>query len=203
MLSALANNGGPTRTHALIANSPAIDTANPAGCSDYVLAPLITDQQGVARAINGGSGGARCDRGAFEFNSVIAVAGLDQFVQTGSLITLDGSLSISPVSIASYSWTQLSGTAVSLNGAMTAVASFTAPSAAGGLTFRLTVTDTNSDSDQVIVNVAAPSSVPPASNTGGGGGGCALISNSRDIDPVLPLLLIGSVLFLWRRQRRV
>ena len=44
-------------------------------------------------------------------------------------------------SIASYSWVQSSGTAVSLNGANTARAVFTAPTITTSLTFSLTVTD--------------------------------------------------------------
>ena len=54
LLSALADNGGPTLTMALSASSPAINVGNPATC-----APL--DQRGYAR--NG-----VCDIGAYEFN---------------------------------------------------------------------------------------------------------------------------------------
>lgn len=55
-LGELANNGGPTKTVALQAGSPAIDQviANAAGCSG-------SDQRGVARPL-----GVRCDIGAFE-----------------------------------------------------------------------------------------------------------------------------------------
>ena len=52
-VDALANNGGPTLTHALLAGSAAIDTANTAVCP-------ATDQRGVARD-------AACDVGAYEF----------------------------------------------------------------------------------------------------------------------------------------
>ncbi len=50
----LANNGGPTRTHALLAGSPAIDAASDADC------PAV-DQRGVARPQ-----GAGCDIGSYE-----------------------------------------------------------------------------------------------------------------------------------------
>jgi beta-glucanase (GH16 family) len=50
----LADNGGPTLTRALLAGSPAIDTANAAVCP-------ATDQRGVTRPK-----GAGCDIGAFE-----------------------------------------------------------------------------------------------------------------------------------------
>ena len=34
LLGPLADNGGPTQTHALLPGSPAIDAGNPAGCTD-------------------------------------------------------------------------------------------------------------------------------------------------------------------------
>lgn len=59
-LGPLANNGGPTRTHALRAGSPAIDRGSNAG------APA-TDQRGRARIKDGnGDGRAVTDIGAFE-----------------------------------------------------------------------------------------------------------------------------------------
>ncbi len=53
-LGPLADNGGPTLTHALAAGSPAIDAADAATCP-------ATDQRGVARPQGGG-----CDSGAYE-----------------------------------------------------------------------------------------------------------------------------------------
>jgi CSLREA domain-containing protein len=62
-LEPLADNGGSTRTHALLANSAAINAGNPAGCrSGYGLGVNQTDQRGVPRPQFG-----RCDIGAFEF----------------------------------------------------------------------------------------------------------------------------------------
>jgi hypothetical protein len=54
LIDVLADNGGPTLTHALLASSPAIDTA--------VGACPATDQRGVARPQ-----GTGCDVGAYEF----------------------------------------------------------------------------------------------------------------------------------------
>lgn len=54
-IGALADNGGPTWTHALVAGSPAIDAADDAACS-------ATDQRGITRPQ-----GPHCDIGAYEF----------------------------------------------------------------------------------------------------------------------------------------
>ena len=68
MLGALQNNGGPTDTHALLDGSPAIDSANPAGCLTYTNFPLSTDQRGYPRPRDGdGDSQLRCDIGAFEY----------------------------------------------------------------------------------------------------------------------------------------
>jgi hypothetical protein len=56
-LGPLNTNGGPTRTMALLTNSPAIDTADPNFC-------LPTDQRGMRRPL-----GAACDIGAYEFEA--------------------------------------------------------------------------------------------------------------------------------------
>jgi hypothetical protein len=55
LIGPLAENGGPTWTHALLAGSPAIDAADAAICP-------ATDQRGVVRPQ-----GAGCDVGSFEF----------------------------------------------------------------------------------------------------------------------------------------
>jgi predicted outer membrane repeat protein len=58
-LDALANYGGPTFTHALKADSPAIDAA--ADCLSLSGAAVSMDQRGMPRP-----GGAACDLGAYE-----------------------------------------------------------------------------------------------------------------------------------------
>lgn len=76
----LADNGGPTMTHALVSGSPAID-AIPSGsrmarsgdgvaASPVLCTPPNTsyDQRGVFRA-NGTTTGSNCDIGAFEFGA--------------------------------------------------------------------------------------------------------------------------------------
>jgi hypothetical protein len=59
LLAPLANNGGPTQTHALKAGSPAIDAAPV--CATVGGAAVSDDQRGVGRPQ-----GAACDLGAYE-----------------------------------------------------------------------------------------------------------------------------------------
>ena len=60
-LAPLANNGGPTDTHALEVGSGAIDTVPGGGCVDPQGKPLSTDQRGDERPQ-----GPACDVGSFE-----------------------------------------------------------------------------------------------------------------------------------------
>jgi len=63
-LDVLADNGGPTRTHALLSGSPAIDAADDAACP-------TTDQRSAPRPVDGDDDGtATCDMGAFEYLGV-------------------------------------------------------------------------------------------------------------------------------------
>ncbi len=61
----LASNGGTTRTHALVTDSPAIDAINNGTCP-----PPAVDQRGISRPRDGdGDGGVACDIGSFEVAS--------------------------------------------------------------------------------------------------------------------------------------
>jgi hypothetical protein len=67
MLGSLQNNGGPTKTMALLPGSPAIDAGNPSGCTDNLGHLLKTDQRGDPRPNIEDTGG--CDMGAYERQS--------------------------------------------------------------------------------------------------------------------------------------
>ncbi|HQU83248.1 MAG TPA: VCBS repeat-containing protein [Pyrinomonadaceae bacterium] len=91
-LGALSFNGGQTRTHALLAGSPAIDAGNPTTFP-------ATDQRGITRPQDGdGTGGARADIGAFERRPI-------EFTQSAfSDLDGDGRADISVFRPSSGSW---------------------------------------------------------------------------------------------------
>ncbi len=73
-LGPLADNGGPTLTHALLPGSPAIDAANDTLCAASPVNNL--DQRGQPRPADGdGDGAAACDLGAFEHSVVFSFTG--------------------------------------------------------------------------------------------------------------------------------
>jgi uncharacterized repeat protein (TIGR01451 family)/CSLREA domain-containing protein len=73
LLGPLADNGGPTETHALLPGSPAIDAANPAAPGSGGNACVTVDQRGVTRPQDGnGDSTARCDIGAYEAEGIVA-----------------------------------------------------------------------------------------------------------------------------------
>lgn len=89
----------------------------------------------------------------------VANAGGDQVVVPGSYVTLDGTASSDPNgSIIAYEWTQLSGTTVTLSDEEAAVTSFTAPSGAGDLVFKLSVFDNdfNEATDEITITISEP-----------------------------------------------
>ncbi len=72
-LGALQDNGGPTRTHALLAGSPAIDKGDPATPGSDGTACEAVDQRGVMRPQ-----GAACDIGAFETSATAPPGGCER-----------------------------------------------------------------------------------------------------------------------------
>jgi hypothetical protein len=67
ILAALADNGGPTLTRALVPGSPAIDAAPGVACAAPPINSL--DQRGLPRNVDGDGlpSANECDIGAFEF----------------------------------------------------------------------------------------------------------------------------------------
>ncbi|MEJ2658737.1 MAG: PKD domain-containing protein, partial [Desulfobacterales bacterium] len=97
-----------------------------------------------------------------------ANAGLDQTVNEGSVVTLNGTLSLDiDDGITSYLWTQTGGPTISLSNPALSQPTFTAPkveSDGASLTFNLTVTDTGGlqNTDSCIVNISWQNEPPAA-----------------------------------------
>jgi len=104
MLDPLANNGGPTQTHALLPVSPAIDAgddcvAEATHCGDSNIPQLTTDQRGAGfprKIDSNGDSTATVDIGAFEAPTVVthtltASAGSNGSISpSGTVIVVDG-----------------------------------------------------------------------------------------------------------------
>ena len=96
-------------------------------------------------------------------NAPVAIAGDDLLVYVGDLVRLDASGSFDadndPLA---YAWTQVSGAAVTLDGAQTARPSFT-PTTSGVLTFALRVSDGRAETEDLVsVTVDDVNQVPVA-----------------------------------------
>lgn len=92
-----------------------------------------------------------------------ANAGFDQVREENETVMLDSSQSTDAIGIASRSWTQISGTSVTLSDTTAVNPTFLAPSTASpiDLVFRVTVTDTDSNTAQDDVTIT----IVPASST--------------------------------------
>lgn len=127
-----------------------------------------------------------------------AVASAPSSVTTGTSVALDGSRSTS--GNASYAWKQLSGPTVTLNGADTAIASFT-PTAAGDYQFGLTVADRetglSAGTSVLLSATAAATSSASTGSSGGGGGGGAF----GPLEAAM-LFMAGALAFAGRRRAR-
>lgn len=95
-LGSLQANGGSTLTHALLPGSPALNAANPAGCTDGSGNPLTTDQRGWPHI-------GRCDIGAYEYFASKQVTGSFKaggvVTYTISLNNLGGTTALSDVAL--------------------------------------------------------------------------------------------------------
>lgn len=118
----------------------------------------------------------------------VANAGPDQTVAQGAVVVLNGSGSSDPDGDAlTFSWTQLSGTQVTLNNPDTVSPTFTAPDAAATLVFQLTVSDGQgaTASDTVSVIVSGMVSVTPQlfiANFGGAANSVVSFANPATVN---------------------
>ncbi len=97
-----------------------------------------------------------------------ANAGVDQSVNENTLVTLDGTASTDDGSIASYAWTQIAGSTVTLSSSTASQPTFTAPEvliAGETLSFELVVTDNlgvSSSTDTVNISINNVNQAPIA-----------------------------------------
>ncbi len=85
IIAPLANNGGPTQTHALVLNSPALNAGDP-------TSTLTIDQRGGQRGPAGLNAGSRIDIGAYEATSSILVTNT---LDTSTIGTLRNAIAFS------------------------------------------------------------------------------------------------------------
>ena len=115
-----------------------------------------------------------------------ADAGVDQHVNAGDLVILDGGGSSGSGPL-TFSWTQLTGSGVALTGGDSDIATFIAPAVAGAsetFTFELTVTDGDTvAADEVAVSVAGDLTQDTSCTTDSDGDGTFDCNDGCPADP--------------------
>ncbi len=166
VIAPLADNGGPTLTHALQLDSLAINAGG------ATTTPLLIDQRGYIRPIGG-----QVDIGAFEANShpfdlpPTANAGLSQTIHAGNTVVLNGAGSYddnTPTAALGYAWNFIDkpvGSNATLVNGDTATPSFVAD-IPGSYSISLVVTDGYmATSDPAVVVISSENQVPVAAAT--------------------------------------
>ena len=185
-LAALANNGGPTATHALMAGSPALDKGNSFG--------VATDQRGLPRPsddINITNAGDGADIGAFETQSPTPVltgtGNADAFVVTRSgTNTVVTQNAVQVLNQPTASTTSLTINGLGGNDTLTIDASGGNPFPAGGINF-----DGGANADSITLqggNFASGVSTPSGPGSGtlvytGGATGAAMLTYAN-LEPI-------------------
>ena len=175
-ITAFSNYDTDTQDLTIVATSSDSIVAPTLSISDFGFGELIIPSNGISTTnlpfapanvtINSTAGGKRSIPVSVTGSPdgpipVTANAGVDETVIFGSPFTLNGTNSTGLIT--SFSWTQLSGTPVTLVGADTATPSFTAPDSITTLTFELTVDGEGGPStDTVSVTVIEFAPIPIA-----------------------------------------
>jgi hypothetical protein len=151
----LQDNGGTTKTVALLLSSPAVNAIPISECTDVDSLAVTTDQRGISRPQ-----GSACDMGAFEASANTppnAQAGPDQGTFVGNLVALDGSASNDADSDPlTFSWSLIAspaGSTAVLSEANTATPVFV-PDLPGAYVLNLVVSDPFVDSAPDTVTIA-------------------------------------------------
>ncbi len=101
---------------------------------------------------------------AIKFNAApVAHAGSDQIVRVGEVVTLNGTQSADPDhDLMTFSWEQKSGPTVEVVNSDTLTPSFIAPSSKQALSFSLTVSDGQDESEASLVSITISNRAPLA-----------------------------------------
>ncbi|OQX23624.1 MAG: hypothetical protein BWK80_24915, partial [Desulfobacteraceae bacterium IS3] len=159
-LSALAANGGPTKTHALQTGSPAIDAGDPS------FSGLTTDQRGTgyARVVNG-----RIDIGAFESPPpvVVSISGAGAAEGGAMAFTVSRSSSSGAISV---NYTTADGTAIAGSDYYGASGTLSIADGVSSGTITVSTIDDSLDEDAEAFTVTLSSPVNATIGTGSAGG---------------------------------
>ena len=192
----LADNGGPTLTHALQVDSPAINAGGAPSTA------LLIDQRGFIKPIGG-----QIDIGAFEANShpfdlpPTANAGVNRTIHAGNTVVLNGAGSYddnTPTAALGYAWNFLDkpvGSNATLVNADTATPSFVGD-LPGSYSISLVVTDGYIvDSEPAIVVISSENQVPVAAATASPTvqfvGSPVSLDGSASVDPDIDPMTFG------------
>ena len=169
----LANNGGPTLTHALVPGSPALNAGTNALALDAANQPLTTDQRGTGfpRIIGG-----TVDIGAYEdaFNTTPTITGATIASQAGSPASSSQIATVNDVEddedTLTVTATPLSGSGVTLSGISVdssgnVTANVVASCNASNSTFTLRVTDNGNLFAEATLDVSVTSNPVPVLGT--------------------------------------
>jgi CSLREA domain-containing protein len=174
LLGPLANNGGPTQTHALLAGSPALDAGNNSRVTNPPFSgPPFTDQRGAgfARIVDGPDADTTdtVDIGAFEAQVSIADIADQAINEDGSLslpFNVGGPASITSVTATSSNTTLVPNNPVNISitgsGSSRTLQINPVANASGTSTITLTVNGNNSQTmtDTLLLTVNAVNDAP-------------------------------------------
>jgi Putative Ig domain len=164
ILGPLANNGGPTQTHALVSSSPAINAGNLGGCMDSAGALLTTDQRGFPRPFNG----KICDIGSYELQADPLTIGVTTVATGEAAVSFTSDLMIfggvAPYMVSLIKGTLPAGLSLGNDGIISGTLSPTAKSAK--VTVRITDSVNESVTESFKITVLKALSVSERTKTG-------------------------------------
>jgi hypothetical protein len=180
LAAALANNGGPTKTIALLSGSPAIDMGNTSIPGANIP---ITDQRGALRGPGGLDAGAAPDAGAFEASSSYLVTSTSVRPDVGTIETAVG-------------WANISTNVNPANPAGNPAANTVVFDSAAGATFATPQTITLSSGPLVFTDVTSvPKAIDGSGTTGlvlsGGGSVGVLVVDAGVTATIFGLTISG------------